>query len=80
MVSSVLVILDLGLFSNHVEHGVLQSFFVLAKSVLLPSEIHNPAIKVVAIEAVLEEVDAGSVVRVLLELKGAAVFHELLEL
>jgi len=34
----------------------------------------------VAIEAVFEEVDAGSVVRVLLELKGAAVFHELPEL
>ena len=75
-----LLCLHLWLLANDIEHRVLESFLVLAESVLLPSEVHDAAIQVVTVHAVLEEVHTRSVVWILLELKGTAVLHELLEL
>jgi len=73
-------ILDLWLFANHIQHTVFEGFFVLAQPVLLPGEVHDAAVKFVALHARLEEVDAKAVVWLLFKFQLAAVLHELAEL
>ena len=72
-----LLCLHLWLLANDIEHRVLESFLVLAESVLLPSEVHHSVVEVVPAHAVLEEVHTRVVVRSLLEAQRAAVFHKL---
>ena len=74
------VLLSARLLSDHVEHTVLESLLVFAQPVLLPGVVVDVTVEVVSPHAVDEEAFAGAVVWLLLELKAAAVLHELTEL
>ena len=66
-------------FANDVEHTVLESFLVLAQSILLPSVIEHVCVKAMPLHARREEADARSVVGLLLKGERSAVLHELSE-
>ena len=72
--------MHLWLFPDDVHHRVFESLFVLAQSVLLPGEVHDSSVEVVASHAALKEPCALTVVWLLLELELSAVLHELSEL
>lgn len=71
---------NLRLFPNNVHHTVFKGFFVLAKTILFPSEIRNFGIHAVSLHASLEEANAEFVIGLLFKLEFSAVFHILLEL
>ena len=69
----------LSLFTNNVQHRVLECLLVFAKSVLLPCVIHYLGIILVTAHAVHEDCDTGSIIRLLLKLKWTTVLHKLFE-
>jgi hypothetical protein len=68
------------LLAYDVENRILQRFFVLAQTVLLPGVVRNLGVKLVPLQAALKHVKCGLVVGLLLELEGAAVVHKFFEL
>jgi hypothetical protein len=69
----------LRLFVQNAEHLSLKSLFVLVESVLLPGEIKNFAVQIVAGEACFKPPDTLLVVRLLFKLERTAMFHVLFE-
>ena len=74
------IVLHAGLLADDVEHGVLEGLLVLGQTVLLPRVVEDAWVKVVALHAALEVVQAGAIVGLLLELERPAVLHVLAEL
>lgn len=70
----------LGLFLNDIKYAVLQGLLVFTQSVLLPREVEDLGVQIVAGQALFEEPDDVLVVRILLEFELPTVLHELLEL
>lgn len=73
-------LIGLGFLANDVEDAVFEGLLVLAKTILLPSVVEDTSVEVVSLHASLEEADASAIVRILLKLERATVFHELTEL
>ena len=70
----------LGLLVDESHQLLLQRFFILGESILLPSVVVGGWVEVVTLHALLKESDARLVVGLLLEFEGSAVLHEFLEL
>ena len=71
---------NLWLLSDYIHHWVLQCFFILAKTVLFPSEIHYSCIKVISAHASIKEANTSSIIWILSEVEWSAVLHELFKL
>ena len=71
--------LRLRLLADDIEHTSLQRLLVLAQMILLPSVVEHLRIKTVTPHALVEQTYAVFVIRLLLELQAAAVFHVLFE-
>lgn len=66
-----------GFLADNIKHRVFKCLLIFAESVLFPGVVHRFDVQAVALAARLEETETGLVIRLLIELKCAAVVHKL---
>jgi hypothetical protein len=69
----------LGFHLDDIEYTVLQCFFVLQQSILLPGVVSDLGVESMASHAFFKKANDVFVVRVLFKLQTPAVLHEVLE-
>ena len=67
-------------FLERTHHVLFEGLLLEYEAVLVPNEVWSLGVEVVAVHAIIEQVQDVTVVGVICELQGSAVLHELFEL